>query len=168
MKRTAIAYVVDHGFIAPAGIAAPPCSTLSGALGAYTNCKCHISCAYTIALGPRLAGLPLCYAYFARLAALGAYTDCKCHTSCACTNALGPRLAVLPLYYAYFARLAVHGAYTDCKRQATRTIKHEPHYLRLASARRSGRPFGRTACALPQWPYAASKPLRHIKKARSP
>lgn len=114
MKRMAIAYVVDHGFIAPAGIAAPPCSTLSGALGAYTNCKCHISCAYTIALGPRLAGLPLCYAYFARLAALGAYTDCKCHTSCACTNALGPRVAVLPLCYAYFDRLAVHGAYTDC------------------------------------------------------
>ena len=90
------------------------CTTLSGALGAYTNCKCHISCAYTIALGPRLAALPLCNAYFASLAALGAYTDCKCHTSCACTNALGPRVAVLPLCYAYFDRLAVHGDYTDC------------------------------------------------------
>lgn len=144
------------------------CTNLSAVIGAYNDFKCHTSCACTIALGPRVAVLPLCDAYFTRLAALGAYTDCKCHTSCACTNALGPRLAGLPLCYTYFARLAVHGAYTDCKCHTTRTIKHEPHYLRLASARRSGRPFGRTACALPQLPYAASKPLRHIKKARSP
>ena len=91
------------------------CTNLSAALDAYTDCKCHTSCACTIALGPRLAVSPLCDAYFARLAALGAYTDCKCHTSCACTIALGPRVAVLPLCYAYFARLAALGAYTDCK-----------------------------------------------------
>ncbi len=95
------------------------CTNLSAVIGAYNDFKCHTSCACTIALGPRVAVLPLCDAYFTRLAALGAYTDCKCHTACACTIALGPRLSGLPLCYAYFARLAALGAYTDCKCQTS-------------------------------------------------